>query len=255
VSEYGRAGLVGVLPPQSNRTVEAELGVLLEPDVATVVSRLVCRDESARERLLGYFSNVPAALASFDTLQPKVTLFACTGSTYLVGLEAEDRVFPARNVVSAARAVLAALDALEIERMAIVSPYPAWLTEACAAFWASRGRRLVDVHPLEGERDDTRRIYALTSKDAAAALTRIRTAGAQAVLLTGTGMPTLAALAGANPALPVLSSNFCLGWVAMRRLCDAPLDRASLLAWLSPNADWRSRLAARFPSALENSNR
>jgi hypothetical protein len=53
-------------------------------------------------------------------------------------------------------------------------------------------------------------------------------------------MPSLAAIAKARASVPVLSSNLCLAWAAH--------GNGSMDAWLSPDAPWRSRLAARFPN-------
>lgn len=255
-ADYGAAGLVAILPPQANTTVEAELGVLLEPDVATAVSRLTCFAEDSRARLLGYFSNVGEAVRSLDTARPKLGLFACTGSTYLVGLDEETRAFARLPfpLLSAASAVLAALDALRARRVALVSPYPAWLTEACIAFWRAHGREIAEVRSPEGDRGDTRRIYALRSSDALREVRALAGSGAECILITGTGMPSLAALPGATQGPPVLSSNLCLAWAAMRRLAGTPCDRASLEGWLSSGAPWRARLASRFPHALESSS-
>jgi len=246
VSDYGARGLVGVMPPQANTTVEAELGVLLEPDVAMVVSRLTCYERDSRARLLGYFHNVEAALRAFDTAEPELVLFACTGSTYLVGLGAEDRHFAAqpRRILSAARAVLKALDALKATRIALVSPYPAWLTDACVAFWKAQGRTVVAVRAPEGDRSDTRRIYDLGSRHARNEIEALGDADVDCILITGTGMPSLAAIAKARTSVPVLSSNLCLAWAAQKKL--------ELHAWLAAEAPWRQRLAARFPKALEN---
>lgn len=252
MSEYGTAGLVGILPPQANVTVEAELGVLLPPDIATIVSRLVCHDADSRSRLLGYFRNVEQALRAFERAKPDAVLFACTGSTYLVGLEEEKKAFGNRGVISAAQAVLAALDALNARRIALLSPYPAWLTEACVAFWRSQGREITAVQSPGGDREDTRRIYALRSEDALQALARLNTQNADAVLISGTGMPSLGALASTHASLPLLSSNLCLAWAASRQLQHAPLDRDSLEPWLARSAPWHARLAARFPSICGN---
>lgn len=247
-AEYGAAGLVGVLPPQANVTVEAELGVLLGPDIATIVSRLVCHEGEVKARLLGYFRNVELSLRGFDTAKPDTVLFACTGSTYLVGLEEEAKAFAKLRVISAAQSVLAALDALEAQRIALISPYPAWLTDACVAFWRAQGRTVTDVSSPGGDREDTRRIYALASADALRALEQLNTAKADAVLISGTGMPSLGALARAHIGVPLLSSNLCLAWTGTQQLKGGPPDRASLHAWLAPDAPWRERLAARFPS-------
>lgn len=246
MSDYGARGLIGVLPPQANTTVEAELGVLLEPDVAMVVSRLTCFQKDSRERLIGYFQNVESALRAFDSAEPELVLFACTGSTYLVGLEEEDRRFAAqpRRILSAARAVLQALDALKARRIALVSPYPAWLNEACVAFWRAQERTVVSVRVPEGDRTDTRRIYDLGSSAASKEIEALAHADVECILITGTGMPSLAAIAKARASVPVLSSNLCLAWAAQKN--------HDLRSWLAPEAPWRRRLAARFPKALEN---
>lgn len=245
MSDYGARGLVGVLPPQANTTVEAELGVLLEPDVTMIVSRLTCVDPDSRTRLVGYFRSVDAALRAFDSARPQVVLFACTGSTYLVGLEEEDRRFAAQPmlILSAARAVLQALDALNATRIALVSPYPAWLTDACLAFWQAQGKKVATVRTPAGDRSDTRRIYDLGSVDALKEINALADAEVDCILITGTGMPSLAAIARARTSVPVLSSNLCLAWAARREI--------PLLEWLAPGAPWRARLAARFPSALK----
>lgn len=242
MSDYGTRGLVGVLPPQANTTVEAELGVLLEPDVTMIVSRLTCFEPDSRARLLGYFRGMETALRAFDAARPDVVLFACTGSTYLVGLDEEDRRFAAQplRIVSAARAVLKALDALGAKRLALVSPYPAWLTEACVAFWQAQGKTVVTVRTPEGDRSDTRRIYDLGSAQALQEIRAVADTKADCILVTGTGMPSLAAIAKARAKAPVLSSNLCLAWAAQ--------GESSLDAWLSPGAPWRARLALRFPN-------
>lgn len=242
--EYSTAGLVGILAPQANTTAEAELGVLLPPDVGAAVSRLTCYEDDSKSRLLGYFRNVSSALRAFDTALPKRCLFACTGSTYLVGLEEEDRLFASlpSKVISAARAVLAALDELHARRIALVSPYPAWLTEACVAFWRRQGREVGEVRGPAGDRSDTRRIYDLGSADALREIERIDAAGIDCILITGTGMPTLGAIARSKARVPVLSSNLCLAWAT---------TNASLESWLAPGAAWRTRLAARFPSSMK----
>jgi len=247
--DYGAGGLVAILPPQANTTVEAELGVLLEPDVAMVVSRLTCYEQDSRTRLMGYFHSVGPSLRALDTAKPDFALFACTGSTYLVGLNEEDRAFAALPLplISAVRAVMQALDALNAKRIALVSPYPEWLTEACIAFWHAQGRKVVDVRTPEGDRTDTRRIYDLRSAQALEQIAALAGADVDCILVTGTGMPSLAAIAKARSGPPVLSSNLCLAWAAHRRLGR----EASLPAWLAADAPWRERLALRFPKALQ----
>jgi len=248
-ADYGAGGLVAILTPQANTTVEAELGVLLGPDVATIVSRLICYEPDSRTRLMGYFGSVAASLRAFDTAKPDFGLFACTGSTYLIGLEEEDRAFAglALPLISAARAVVQALNELNAKRIALVSPYPAWLTDACIAFWHSHGKTVLDVRAPPGDRSDSRRIYDLGSAQALEQINGLSNAEVDCIIVTGTGMPSLAAIAKARTATPVLSSNLCLAWAAHRKLGrEVPLER-----WLAADAPWRERLALRFPKALQ----
>jgi len=144
--------------------------------------------------------------------------------------------------------VLEALDALNVRKLALVSPYPAWLTDACVAFWQAQGRTIVAVRSPAGERSDTRHIYGLGSGDALKEIDALAGAGADCILVTGTGMPSLAAIARARVAQPVLSSNVCLGWTAHRRLGGD----ASVAEWIGAQAPWRTQLALRFPKALAN---
>src|SRR5437763_1834728 len=90
--------LAGILTPQANTTVEAEMRVLLERDIAFVAARLTCRSSDSRERLLSYFEHVHDTLAQFDAAPIEVAGFGCTGSTYLVGLEKENAMFSRARV-------------------------------------------------------------------------------------------------------------------------------------------------------------
>src|SRR5580765_3584248 len=252
-AEYSTAGLAAILVPQANTTVEAEMDVLLPPGSGSMTARLTSGASDSRERLLGYFERVDATLDTLGATKPGVALFACTGSTYLVGRDAErerfeiigrQRGFP---IVSAAEAIEAALEELGADRLALVSPYPQWLTDACVEFWRSRDREIVSVTTVGTPGADTRAIYSLGTAEATAALRSADIALAQAVLLTGTGMPTLGTIASAATGAPVLSSNLCLAWRAAH-LLGHPL--ANLVRWLGPGAWWHDVLAARFPATM-----
>jgi maleate isomerase len=128
-----------------------------------------------------------------------------------------------------------------------VSPYPEWLSEACVAFWLAQGKTVVDVRSPAGDRSDTRRIYDLGSAQALAEVNALAGTTLDCIVITGTGMPSLAAIAKARMAVPVLSSNLCLAWAAHRKL----RREVPLRAWLAADAPWRERLARRFPKAMQ----
>ena len=229
--------LVGILTPQANTTVEQEMRVLL--DVPFITARLTCPSSDSRERLLGYFEGVHATMAQFDTAPLNVAGFACTGSSYLVEPADENAKFQERSVriISAAGAVRDALRELSAKRIALLSPYPEWLTHACISFWRLHDIEVVDVASPIGDRTDTRRIYELDHEAARAAFSRLNTGRADAVLVSGTGMPSLRLIAEAGGGVPLLSSNLCLAW----RLCDT-LSPQPIERWTSKDAPWRSRI-------------
>ncbi|HKZ73838.1 MAG TPA: hypothetical protein VJ011_07230, partial [Steroidobacteraceae bacterium] len=217
--EYGAGGVVGVLTPQANTTVEPELGVLLPPDTNVLVARLQSSNEALADRLRDYLNTVATAVSQFGTVRFDVLCFACTGSCYVIGAERETQLLEAAaggecKVISAASAVEDALRAIDARRIGIVSPYPRWLTDSGSRFWAGRGFEVREVVQIHGD-DASPDIYGLRTGRVDAALRTVREHELDAVLLAGTGMPTLSTLVKAQRQPEsglVLSPNVCMSW-------------------------------------------
>jgi maleate isomerase len=241
--EYGRA--IGIATPQANTTVEPEMQCLLAGTLLT--ARMTSALADARARLIDYFDRLPETVARFDVAPLRACGFACTGSAYLYGRVREEAAIAAAGaragypVISAATAIRAALDELGARRLALLSPYPPWLSQAGQRYWQDAGFDLVSVAGLPADLLDTRNIYRLSTARVLEAFARLDTGGADAVLLSGTGMPTLRTIAQVDPGVPVLSSNLCLAWA----LTAAAGGSRALSPWLAPDARWRGRLAAR----------
>jgi maleate isomerase len=245
--EYGRAGLFGILTPQGNPTVEPEMRVLLPASCATLVSRLTSRRGSLRERLIEYSDRLENYIADFDGVRFDAVAFACTGSSYLATAEAERRRIAALEdaggypVVTAAAAIEAALRVLNAASLALISPYPSWLTEASRAHWERVGFRISALLQLPSGGGDAHGIYGLTSDTILSLAAGFDPGGADAVLVTGTGMPSLRTIVALEPklGLPVLSSNLCLAWALMDKLGAAAAGPESRLF-----GGWAGRLAS-----------
>jgi maleate isomerase len=253
--EYGP--VFAVLTPQANTTVEPEMQMLLPGTVLT--ARCTGTSHDSRQRLIDYIERLDSTLACFDSAPIRVAGFACTGSNYLVGLAEEERRLQTTSlekgfpVISATQAIRQCLDVLGAKKIALLSPYPDWLTDAASHYWRSAGYTITAITGLPAESPDTRSIYKLTSGRVVEAIRKVDTKGCDAVLLSGTGMPSLHTLmanplASDNPGTVVpalLSSNLCLAWAMQSAVKPALATRTALLEFMGSQADWRKRLTRR----------
>jgi maleate cis-trans isomerase len=256
--EYGRRGLVGVLTPQANTTVEPEFSILLPPGFAMINARMVSNAPQMLTRLTDYFDRLGMWTEQFANAPVDVIAVACTGASYLIGAEREKSLVDAvsktcgKPVVTSGMAVVAALHALHARRVALVSPYPLALTELSVAYWSEFGIEAACVVEVGASEGSFHPIYAMPASDARAALDRLDTAlGVDAVVMLGTGMPTLQPIlqqpiaAGA----PVLSCMLATAWRAVSEITGAAPTRSSLMSWIE-HPEWAGRLQAQLGAAV-----
>ena len=229
--DYGGRARIGLAVPHANPTVEPELLALMPAGVATYATRLTHPSQRVEDRLHHYIRHIPEAITTFGPMRLDAFGFGCTGSSYLAGPVLEDELASAARataglpVVTAAQALRRALTTLGVSRFALISPYPADLAAAGLRYWRDSGFEVSAALRVAPMLDDTHAIYELTSADALRAAREVDLRGAAALVITGTGMPTLAALRvlKAEGSLPVLSSNLCLAWALLR---EAALELA-----------------------------
>lgn len=253
--EYASRGLVGVLTPEANTTVEPELAALWPPGIAMVAARMTSAKPSMEARLLEYYLRLDETVQQFGNAPLGVLASACTGASYLLGAAREEVLFSSLAarlgipVTNSAMAVVAALQSLGARRIALVSPYPPSLTEQSVAYWSTRGLQVVAVEACESSADGAfHPIYAMSAAMIAAAIGRLAaTSGMQAVVLLGTGTPTLAAVlqhpvwAGA----PVFSCNMALAWHSLALMDPARPPEAKALLEMISGRDWRDSFLKR----------
>ncbi len=227
--------VIGIAVPQANTTVEPEMQALLGADHTLLSARMTSASPDSRRRLIDYVDTLGHTLTQFDVAPLQVAGFACTGSSYLIGPNDESARLQALSaargypVLSAAKSILQALEVLGVRRIALLSPYPSWLSERGQAYWRACGLTIPHVVGLPDELLDTRNIYKLRTAAVLQVFDTLDVSGCDAVLMSGTGMPTLGLMSQRLLAVPVLSSNLCLAW-AMRCVVQPLVPAATQLA-------------------------
>jgi len=249
--EYAPDGLIGVMTPQANTTVEPEMALLFPPRMAMISARLTSPSAVMRERLVDYVKGLDDTLYQFGIAPLSAIAFACTGSSYFVGTEAEDRAVARLSqrvpFVTTAHAVCDALRLLGARRVGLVSPYPPDVTEASAAYWTARGFEVGRIVMAEAPPNAHHAIYAMGGDAAEAALKKMAGAGVDAIVLLGTGMPSLGPIL-AHPQVdgaPVISCLLALAWRSVAAAKGEAPDGAVLRRWIAGEG-WGARYRARL---------
>ena len=224
--DYARSGRLGIGTPQANPTVEAEIRRLLPFEVDYVTLRLTSDSQDSVTRLKSYLINLPQHAKQFAGMPMDVFLFACTATSYLLAPElqikaiAEAESVLGAPIITAPDALVAELKAIQAERIALFSPYPSAIMQAAVNWWTRQGFEVVQQGGVDIQSNDTTQIYGLQSSDAWPSLRAMDIGKADAVVLSGTGMPSLPLLhkASAHMGVPVISSNLALARQGLKRL-------------------------------------
>lgn len=224
---------LGVLVPSGNPTIEPELYRMAPPGLTIHFARL---DTLAGEpggadgmerRTLGYLDSLPAATSSLAAVKPAAVVLAHTAVSYLSRHDGEPalrqrlRDLAGPQAFTAAEAIESALRHLGVRRLALATPYPETISAAGRAYWQAAGFDVVAHRRL-----DTPNIYEETEEHAFALGRAADAKEAAAVLISGTGLPTVGIVdrLERDLAKPVVTSQTATLWEALRRLLiDAPV--------------------------------
>lgn len=257
-SEYGDRGILGMLTPQANTTVEPEFWCLLPAGWSMINARLTSGLATIEERLVDYTARFEDTAAQFANAPVSAIAIGCTGASYLIGRDAEAAILAriearrGRPAFTAGTAVVAALRAMGAKRIGLVSPYPERLDAACGPYWESFGFTLAAKAKATAAADQFHPIYAMPGSGCLAALRTLAEADCDAIVLLGTGMPTLGPMLAVSgwSGPPAFSCNVALAWASVRAASGQSLDAASFALWID-GASWRTRFETLFPTPAE----
>lgn len=216
---------IGFLVPPGNPTVEPEMAELAPPGVSVHFTRLSASGpagthtgQEARNR--SQIESLDEAARLLAMLSPQVIVLAHTATSYTLGRDAEAELTRRQEAATGTRfitafaSVLEALKALNVHRIAYATPYAADLTEQGRAHLVLHGIDVVGVARLQ----NVRSIYEETNERAYQVGKQADCPDAEAIFLSGTGMPTLGMLQSLEDDLgkPVFSAASAMMWNALR---------------------------------------
>jgi len=164
--------------------------------------------------------NIDGSIELLAMVDPDVIVLAHTATSYCLGREGEADLLTrlerstGKRVITAFGSVLRALERLKVRRLALGTPYSAETTLQGKAHLDAHGLEVVNFANLQGVTN----IYDETAERAYGLARLVDREDAEAVFLSGTGMPTLSVLELLEQDLgkPVISSASAMMWHALR---------------------------------------
>jgi maleate isomerase len=213
---------IGLIVP-CDLTLDAEYWDLVPPGVSVHITRTGFHDGGLTldfVRGVGDPDEVAFATRSLTKIEPEVIGFACTSGSFHDGLAGERhlrdlmRANGARAAVTTSGALLEALRALGVRRVALGTPYIAEIADLLPPFVREGGFDPVALVNME--------LHDVIGEIADDEVTHLAEAAyrpeAEAIFLACTGVPTIGAITAleARFGIPVLSANQVTMWAALR---------------------------------------
>ena len=223
---------LGFLVPAGTPTVEPEMFQLAPPGVSVHFQRMAARGakgtlDGLEERITTQLEHIDESTELLSMILPDVIVLAHTATSYRLGRKNElalvERLEARFGVrfISAFGSVIDAFGHLAVKRVALGTPYDENLTRQAKENLESYEREVVSFDWLRNVRsifeEPEVRVYGLGRS--------VDRPQAQAVFLSGVGMPTISVLGALDRDLgkPVISSSSAMMWNALRVAGIAPL--------------------------------
>jgi maleate cis-trans isomerase len=216
---------MGFLVPPGNPTVETEMIDLAPQGVSVHFHRMVAQGtpgsrDGQSERNRTMVEHIDNGIELLAMVKPDVIVVAHTATSYHLGRRGEAELLArlerttGRRVVTAFGSVVRALEILGLRKLALATPYSPEVTLQGKAHLEAHDFQVVKFASLKGVEN----IYDTTVEHAYALARSVDSEDAEAVFLSGTGMPTLGVLEVLEVDLgkPVISSASAMMWHALR---------------------------------------
>ncbi|MEM6408217.1 MAG: Asp/Glu racemase [Pseudomonadota bacterium] len=221
---------LGLIVLQSDETIEQDFRTLFTRDTALFTTRIESGLEVSADSLKAMEARLTAAAAMFPRgMGFDVIGYGCTSGTAQIGAARITELIrvgaPAAHVTEPVSALLSACAALQIKRLAILSPYVAEVSDRLRQVLAARGVE-TPVFGSFAEPEEAKVARIDTGSIVAAGTELVAGAEVDGLFLSCTNLRSLEAIPQLEEAtgLPVLSSNQVLAW-EMARLAGLSVPR------------------------------
>jgi len=237
---YGVRARMALMVPSTNTVAETEFWRMAPEGVTVHTSRMPFFAERHEKPFDEMESHLPRVIDEVNSAVPDVVAYGCTASSAKgVPKDYEDALTEkiGKPTVSAAGALVAALEVFGAKRIALVTPYPQYVNDKERVFFAENGIEVVEDESIIVDESQMR--FKNMNKVPAALLVERATAlgsrdDVDAVVLSCCDMPTMDAIPVIEAAIgkPVTSSVQALFWSATRAagIAEPTTGKGRLLA-------------------------
>ncbi|SEN07450.1 maleate cis-trans isomerase family protein [Palleronia pelagia] len=229
----GDARTLGLIVLQVDETIERDFRRLFDPATPLHVTRIASGAELTPDTIAAMEACLPEAAAMLPPAADfKVVAYACTSGTTLIGADKVAALVKSGcgtdSVTDPLTASVAAMRALDVDRIGLVSPYIPAVAEPIRAAFEKTG---IDVTRSVSFGEEIESRVARIDAASVIAAARHVAEGVRpgAIFLSCTNLRTLDVIPGLEVELgiPVVSSNLALAWDMARR---AGLDLSGSVA-------------------------
>jgi len=216
---------IGFLIPPSTPTVEREMFQAAPQGVSVHFNRMVARGavgtlQNLQQRAASQLLHLDETVDLLASVEPDVIVLAHTATSYTLGAagdkELSQRIEKRTGIpfVTALGSAADALHALGVRKVAVCTPYDMALTLRSKAIFEEFGFEVVNAQCLP----DVKSIFLETPRRVYGLIKSANRSNADAVFVSGVGLPTLSVLglAEADLGKPVLSSACAMLWNALK---------------------------------------
>lgn len=223
---------LGCIVPSINVTAEDEIIAMAPPGVGVHFARaLVDRSLPLESQFSTMVDQLPELASGLAQAGVSVIAFACTSAGFFKGAESDRDVAKAiaRGAdlpgVPTATAVIEALTALGVRKVAVATPYVKWVFEREREFLEAAGFVVTAITGLE--RTGGADISGIPQETVRSLIDSVNSADADAVFVSCTDLPAVHLITELEDRLgkPVVTSNQATFWACARRMGLRPMDR------------------------------